>query len=148
MATALERFWAKVDKTPECWLWTGPTAGQGRYGMFYVGGGRQNQHREYAHRWSYELLVGPIPDGMEIDHLCRNRLCVNPAHLEPVKHAENHRRRAGIKHGPYNVGETCKHGHPRTPENVGINTYGYRFCRPCARAVSARLHAEKKRSIT
>lgn len=136
-----------MEQGPECWIWTSTVVGDG-YGYFYVGGGRANRQRVYAHRWAYEQMVGPIPEGMEIDHLCRVRLCVKPAHLEPVTAQENHRRRRGIKHGPYNVGDECRHGHPRTPENTGINSQGSRFCRPCARAVNARARAAKKQKET
>jgi hypothetical protein len=84
-----ERFWSKVNKYGPngCWLWTASIAPNG-YGHFYRGttGGR------VAHRFAYELLVGPIPEGLQLDHLCSNRGCVNPDHLEPVTAAINTRR--------------------------------------------------------
>lgn len=99
-APAHERFWAKVDKNgplptidPElgpCWIWTGSTALPGGYGAFMLGTGKPRR----AHRVSYEWLVGPIPDGLHLDHLCVTTPCVNPAHLEPVTNAENVRREA------------------------------------------------------
>jgi hypothetical protein len=148
MATTSDRFWNRVDKQENCWIWTGTQAGDG-YGSFYVGGGRVNRVRLYAHRWSYLQAYGSIPEGLEVDHTCRIRLCVKPDHLELVTHAENHRRRRGIKHGPYDVGDTCRHGHPRTPENTGVNSQGNRFCRPCARASEARRRrAKQQRSLT
>lgn len=89
------RFWDKVDKDGHdgCWLWTDATSWNG-YGRFYTGSRVMS-----AHRLSYELAVGPIPDGLQIDHLCRVRACVNPAHLEPVTLAENIRRGAAARSG-------------------------------------------------
>jgi hypothetical protein len=81
-----ERFWSKVDKSGDCWLWTGTITN--RYGRFFLAHGRMTP----AHRWAYESLVGPIPEGLTIDHLCRNPPCVNPDHLEPVTVQENVRR--------------------------------------------------------
>lgn len=81
-----ERFWEKVKKTDGCWIWTASIYGKG-YGKYTVRG------KHYAaHRYAYELIKGKIPDGMQLDHLCRNKLCVNPDHLEPVTNAENQRR--------------------------------------------------------
>lgn len=82
-----DRFWRKVQKTPGCWRWTGAIQSAG-YGSIGLGEGRVGS----AHRVAYELLVGPIPPGLTIDHLCRNTWCVNPAHLEAVTHQENVRR--------------------------------------------------------
>ncbi len=78
-----ERFWAKVDRSGECWLWTGNVYRDG-YGQFYV-----ERRQVRAHRWAYESEVGPIPEGLVLDHLCRVRLCVRPSHLEPVTNREN-----------------------------------------------------------
>ena len=78
--SAEERFWQKVDKTPGCWLWTACVTGLG-YGQFRVTHGAPTV---YAHRWAYEAMVGPIPDELVLDHLCRTPSCVNPSHLEPV----------------------------------------------------------------
>lgn len=91
------RFWRFVVRTEAgCWLWTGHTSGTNSvYGDFRVGT-RSTDPRVKAHRYAYELLVGPIPDGLELDHVrergCTSTLCVNPAHLEPVTHKENSRR--------------------------------------------------------
>jgi hypothetical protein len=82
-ANAERRFWEKVEKGSGCWLWRGRLSGGG-YGQFKVAG-----REAMAHRYAYELLVGAIPDGREIDHLCRVRACVNPAHLEAVTHSTN-----------------------------------------------------------
>jgi hypothetical protein len=86
----------------------------------------------WAHRMVYEMLVGTIPDGKELDHTCGNRGCVNPAHLEPVTHAENVRRAfAGRTH--------CRYGHEYTVENTYIGTHGYRQCRECRRGYARRV---------
>lgn len=85
---APDRFWAKVVKTSSCWVWVGSGGGRiGEYGVFRMDSGPVR-----AHRYAYELLVGPIPDGMTLDHLCRVTRCVNPSHLEPVTLEENVRR--------------------------------------------------------
>jgi len=98
------RFWSKIQKQGNCWLWTAASVrGYGRF--FYEG------KVWVAHRWAYEHFVGPVPDGLDLDHLCRNRGCVNPAHLEPVTRRENLRR--GHDSRP-----CCPQGHPRTPENT------------------------------
>ena len=95
------RFWAKVDKGAPggCWQWTGNILRSG-YGQV-----RQNTVAYAVHRVAYEWLVGPIPDGLVIDHLCENRACVNPAHLEPVTQSDNSQRNTGKR-------TTCPHGHP------------------------------------
>jgi hypothetical protein len=89
--TTLERFWTKIRRDENgCWLWQAGLAHNG-YGHLKVG-----RRTVKAHRFAYELLVGPVLEHLELDHLCRVRSCVNPAHLEPVTHAENVRRgRAG-----------------------------------------------------
>lgn len=89
-----QRFWARVEKTDECWLWLGGGCGNG-YGHFRGGEVGIDGRRRYvlSHRWAYEQAVGPIGDGLEIDHLCRTKTCVNPGHLEAVTHEVNIRRR-------------------------------------------------------
>jgi hypothetical protein len=85
--TTEERFWWKVHKTTTCWLWRAALDRHG-YGLFHPHG----THTVLAHRWAYQSLIGPIPEELEIDHLCRVRHCVNPAHMEPVTCGENVRR--------------------------------------------------------
>lgn len=115
-----------------CWMWIGGKQNSG-YGVFNVpdalGGGVQ-----LAHRFSYELYVGPIPDGLEIDHLCRTRLCVNPAHLEPVTHRENDLRGASPFLVAHREGRCLRGLHAMTPENARITSNGHRRCRACDRA--------------
>ena len=116
------RFWAKVNKTNDCWLWMGKTATG--YGRLKVKG-REIQ----AHRFAYELLVGSIPDGLELDHLCRVRHCVKPTHLEPVTRRVNILRGEG-KAAKLARATHCIHGHPFD----FLNTYaykGHRFCKLC-----------------
>jgi hypothetical protein len=86
--TVEERFWASVNKTETCWLWTGAPCARGGYGTLNVNGGTGHRPR-YAHRVSYELANGPIPEGKQIDHICHTPLCVNPEHLRPVDHKQN-----------------------------------------------------------
>jgi hypothetical protein len=120
-APLAQRFWAKVQKTETCWLWTGMRDLQG-YG--YVGRGGRAGGNAAAYRVAYELVVGPIPDGLHIDHLCRNPPCVNPDHLEAVTQRENNRRAAlAVTH--------CPQGHEYTPENTILRRAKHRACRIC-----------------
>lgn len=119
----IDRFEKRVNRIPGgCWEWVGHTNGGG-YGRLAIEG----RTTVYAHRWSYEYHVGPIPDGLEIDHLCRNTLCVNPDHLEPVTPDENKRRWSeSVTH--------CKSGHEYTPENTYIRPgRGGKDCMECRR---------------
>lgn len=127
---AAERFWAKVDKSGECWPWTATIDRYG-YGTFWLG------RKVGAHRAAYELTRGPIPAGMDIDHLCRNRACVNPDHLEPVTRRVNVLRGAAPTAAAWREGR-CKNGHPRTPENTYVRSEKSRQCRICMAAQPSR----------
>lgn len=134
------KFWQQVETGPEtkCWPWLGPVSDEG-YGRIYVGDGRTRG----AHRVSYELSIGVIPEGLVIDHLCRNRACVNPDHLEPVTRTENVRR--GVAAARKRAKTECVQGHAMTPENTFVdNRGGWRGCRECRRAASLR-YVHKKR---
>lgn len=134
--SAETRFLAKIVEGPSgCWLWTGTTL-RG-YGQFGIGSKTDGTRRmTYAHRWAYEHFVGPIPDDLQLDHLCRVPACVNPAHLEPVTQLENQRRgkKARQTH--------CVRGHEYTPENTGRNSRGCRLCKTCR----ALLRRERSRT--
>lgn len=120
-----QRFWKKVNKTEGCWLWTGSRDRDG-YGQFW-----HQKKMLAAHRWSYEMLVGPIPFGLQIDHLCRTPGCVNPNHLEPVTQRENLLRGNTIQ--ARNAAKThCPHGHPLAGDNLRLSR-GQRLCRECIR---------------
>ena len=134
-----DRFWARVTKTDTCWLWDK----SGRYGYGRFCAGARPYRTVHAHRWAYEALIGPIPEGLELDHLCRNRACVNPVHLEPVSHQVNVLR--GFSPSAENSHRThCPQGHPLE----GANLYRYqneRQCRTC-RAEASRRFKEQRAS--
>lgn len=122
----VSRFWAKVDKSEACWLWTASVGNHG-YGQMGARGTVM-----LAHRISYLLAHGSIPDGFTVDHICHNKRCVNPAHLEAVTLEENVKRAwaAGrYGHSP----DVCAHGHPRTPDNWRRKADGSHYCRVCHR---------------
>jgi hypothetical protein len=122
--TESERFWSKVEKTETCWLWTASKDRAG-YGWFGKDGTATK-----AHRWAYESLVGPIPEDLVIDHLCRVRNCVRPDHLEPVTVAENTRR--GLTGINLMNQDTCRNGLHPWPASAKVSADGYRRCRECA----------------
>lgn len=125
------RFWSKVDASGDCWLWTASLIPAG-YGQFYMKtpDGRDTMAR--AHRVSWEFLVGEIPDGLTLDHLCRVRHCVNPDHLDPVTRGENLLRSHATITRQNQEKTHCPHGHPYSGENLYVDPSGGRRCRTCA----------------
>jgi hypothetical protein len=131
-SSVFERYWPKVAWAgpDECWEWTAARNWRG-YGEFHL----QGRTRIKAHRVAYELVIGPIPEGMQLDHICRDRGCVNPLHLEPVTNRENVLRGVGVT--ARNAVKThCKRGHPFDDANTLIHppTRGRgerRQCRAC-----------------
>lgn len=138
--SAIDRFWAKVEggSYEECWIWTACRENNG-YGSFTPKTGQAVR----AHRFAYEHMRGVIPDGLHLDHLCRNRACCNPWHLEPVTCAVNVRR------GAIGAKTHCPSGHPLSGDNLysHIDSRGYsrRFCRAC-RQINQLAYRERQRA--
>lgn len=129
----LERFWARVEQSGDCWSWTGAKNDRG-YGQIRVDG-----RIVYAHRFSYQVHLGSIPDSLQIDHLCRNRSCVRPDHLEPVTSAENTRR------GEPASRTQCPRGHAYDEANTGRSARtGRRFCKACHSFFASRTKARRR----
>lgn len=132
--TDAERFWAKVDKTDGCWLWTSNISTAG-YGLFKIA-----QRGYVAHILAYETLVGSVPDGLELDHLCKVRRCVNPEHLEPVTQRENIMRANGF--AALNARkDACPNGHAYDAKNPR----GSRICTVCKSAYDRERYVARKR---
>lgn len=131
-ASPAERFWSKVNKTETCWLWTACKM-VGGYGQF-----RLERAMVLAHRFAYELLVGPIPKELELDHLCRVRHCVNPSHLEPVTRQINVLRGEAPPARQFRQTH-CKRGHLFDEENTyrQPSSPRKRTCRECRRVYAA-----------
>lgn len=149
VAATESRIWSRVDKQgpvpdsrPElgpCWLWVG-TVNAGGYGQVSF-----TSQCRLAHRVVYERTVGPIPDGLQLDHLCRVRRCVNPDHLEPVTNRENGIRGEGLP--GQNVRKThCPAGHPYDAENLSLYDRGgnARYCKTCGTERSKRYQQEER----
>lgn len=123
------RFWDRITITGKgCWEWTGTKVGEGKYGQMMLHGKKQP-----THRLTYETYVGPIPPGLQIDHLCRNHACCNPNHLEAVTPQTNVRRGTlpDVTRARHAAITQCPRGHGYTPENVIRNSRGSRRCRTC-----------------
>lgn len=141
------RFWAKVDigAHDECWLWTAGVTHNG-YGQFRI---RNPRRHVYAHRWAYEQIFGPIPEGFEIDHICHwasgcslgdaclHRRCINPAHMESVTHGEN------LLRSEPHLRTHCPQGHAFTDQNT-YRWRGQRRCRQCGRERAATYRQAQK----
>ncbi len=129
-----QRFWSKVQKTDNCWLWLGCLDGTG-YGRIFW----KNHKMLQAHRFAYELLVDKIPENLQCDHICRNRSCVNPAHIELVTNKINTLR--GISFAAENFKKThCPKGHILSDDNIypSIKKRGKRSCKICQRGRNKR----------
>lgn len=134
-----ERFLSKVDSNGVCWEWT---AGRSRgYGVFSTEG-----RMVRAHKYLYEALMGPVPAGLVLDHLCRNRACVNPDHIQAVTSRTNTLRGAGVT--AVNARKThCPKGHPYEGKNVIHHKRGGRGCRACCLAADQRYKARLARAV-
>lgn len=139
--TLEERLQYFIEPEPNtgCWIWWASPDGSG-YGQLMIAG---KMHK--VHRLMYERHRGPIPEGYTLDHLCRVRCCVNPAHLEPVTKKENIHRGIGI--AARNAKKThCPRGHPFSGENLFITVTGSRWCRTCMRDASRRQSKHRNRN--
>jgi len=128
------RFWAKVQggDVSECWTWTASL--RDGYGQFYL---RRDVSPSRSHRIAYELMVGEIPQGLDLDHLCRNHACVNPWHLDPVTRRVNLRRGLGTRC----TESHCANGHPWTEDSRYVTRLGVSACRICQRLRDHRRRA-------
>lgn len=130
------RFWQRVVKGDGCWIWTGRRSARG-YGQWYLQG-----RGIAAHRVAYEAVVGPVPAGLVLDHLCRTHACVRPSHMEPVTQRENVLRGEGV--AARQAAQThCIHGHPFDATNTYLNR-GKRVCRECMRQAGRRYRQRIK----
>lgn len=135
-----ERFWSKtIERQDGCWEWVG-TRNQHGYGQVLL----TRRKKRAAHQVSFEALVGPIPDGLVLDHLCRNHWCVNPRHAEPVTDRVNILRGEGIA-AQLADRTHCRKDHEFSQENTYVTSQGHRKCKTCRRAHDAARQAERSR---
>lgn len=123
---SIDRLQEYVEVQGSCWTWIRSRSDRG-YGVH-----SRNHRLRYAHRTVYQLLIGPVPKGLELDHLCLNKACVNPDHLEPVTHRVNVLRAPTAKAAIYARRTACNRGHPFDDVNT-LFSQGYRRCRECHR---------------
>jgi len=141
------RFWSKVAQVGnvcECWPWVASRT-RGGYGMFRL----SSAGMVLAHRQAYKFHFGSIPDGMHLDHLCRDRACCNPFHLEPVTQAENSHRGNYSESGRHVAARThCPSGHPYDEKNTHVSSSArqkkHRQCRECAKLNARRYRADRR----
>lgn len=140
--TPVQRLAQYTNVGDGCWTWTGPHTPRG-YGM--VGSGNQ---KEYAHRLSYQLFVGEIPEGFEVCHHCDDPSCVNPGHLFVGTRADNMqdaKRKGRVRNKCWRPGDTqCQRGHPWDERNTYVSPRGVRYCRKCAYAAVERYEQRKR----
>lgn len=134
---------ARIKKTNDCWVWTGELTGSG-YGRVRIKGKNFS-----AHRYVFELLIKPVPEGLQIDHLCRNRTCVNPRHLEPVTGSENVKRAWAVR---IKDKLNCPKGHPYSGDNLYIltdrkNGQTWRNCKMCRVETNKKYYYKKRANL-
>jgi len=129
------RFWNKVDKMGCCWYWVAVLSGNG-YGQFWLNG-----KMKLAHILSYEDKFGKTPDGLELNHICRNRKCCNPDHLEAITHSENIQKGISVNRNKTH----CPQGHEYNEENTYIRSNrNHRECRICKRIQCSQYYQRKQ----
>lgn len=137
-----DRFVDKVSIGDGCWEWLAAKNNRG-YGVLYRGG--KPSHMTYAHRVSYEAFVGPIPAGLQIDHLCNNKACVKPSHLKPVTGRENVLRSETAPTAVNAAKTECIHGHLFDEVNTYVDKRGRRHCRACSKLSERRRKQRRLR---
>lgn len=131
------RFLRKITRLDKCWRWTGSLHPNSGYGRFWI----EAHTDRLAHRLSYQWATGEIPQGLTIDHQCRNRWCVNPQHLRPMTNVEN--VMIGMSPFAINARKThCPKGHEYTPENTG-RAGSERYCKECRKIYKRQVRARK-----